>query len=208
MDPEPMPPTPTADVPVTQSDDLPEGWSTAVSPIDGRVYYWNSTTGETSWKHPNAPGATAVPPPPTPDVIEAVPSIGDYSGIIAARSTRDLEEGSPHTNYSAMTEKGAFRDYDPNQAVINSYRCLSFFAFILFPPLGIIALCRSCCTRSKYHQGRYETAHEYSQQTLMFSRISIIMGVGLWGYLIYCYFAGPGPYVFEIPMEWWPTREV
>lgn len=32
---------------------LPDGWTTAVSPEDGRVYYWETHTGRTSWVHPN-----------------------------------------------------------------------------------------------------------------------------------------------------------
>lgn len=220
MDPEsttrPSPPADTSNVapdPSTEADDLPEGWSTAVSPIDGRVYYWNSSTGATSWTHPNLAGSIEVPPPPTANIVTA-PSIGDYSGIIAARSSvdyekdKDIEVGSStltsKTDYAAMTDKGDFHDYDPNQECINSHRWYSVIAFILFFPLGMIALCRSCSTVSKYKQGRYATAHDHSQQTLLFSRISCIVGICLWSYIAYCIYAGPGPGVIEIPANWWP----
>lgn len=34
---------------------LPLGWTTIVDPSDGRVYYHNTATGESSWRHPSAP---------------------------------------------------------------------------------------------------------------------------------------------------------
>mmetsp|Transcript_25026 Transcript_25026/g.54874 ORF Transcript_25026/g.54874 Transcript_25026/m.54874 type:complete len:223 (+) Transcript_25026:95-763(+) len=222
MDPDsptrPSPPADTSNVTAVHAGDLPEGWSTAVSPIDGRVYYWNSSTGATSWTHPNVTGSTPIPAPPTNNGIDMVPSMGDFSGIIAARSTsvddeceKDIEVGSStltsKTEYAAMTDKGDFHDYDPNQATIRTHRWYSILAFILFFPLGMIALCRSCSTVSKYKQGRFETAHDHSQQTLLFSRISCIIGVFFWSYIAYCFFAGPGPYVLEIPAEWWPRME-
>eukprot|EP00537_Pseudo-nitzschia_pungens_P011743 CAMPEP_0172392322 /NCGR_PEP_ID=MMETSP1061-20121228/8491_1 /TAXON_ID=37318 /ORGANISM="Pseudo-nitzschia pungens, Strain cf. pungens" /LENGTH=228 /DNA_ID=CAMNT_0013123145 /DNA_START=92 /DNA_END=778 /DNA_ORIENTATION=+ len=228
MEPEPSPrPSPPADIPnvpsittTSSAVDLPAGWSTAVSPIDGRVYYWNASSGATSWSHPNmtSPPRVAATPsvaaqPTTP--IEMAPSLGDYSGIIAARSSmdkeKDIEVGSStltsKTEYAAMTDKGDFHDYDPKQAVINSHRLLSILALILFFPLGMIAFCRSLSTVTKYRQGRFATAHDHSQQTLLFSRISIIIGVLMWSYVAYCFFAGPGPYVLEVPDNWWPRWE-
>lgn len=41
---------------------LPDGWSTAVSPEDGRVYYWEKGTGRTSWVHPHALMSAEDPP--------------------------------------------------------------------------------------------------------------------------------------------------
>lgn len=211
MDPPTQPLTEETNVVSAPStEDLPSGWETAVSPIDGRVYYWNSSTGATSWTHPNFPQSTSIPPPP-PTNLETAPSMGDFSGIIAARSTsdydRDIEVGSStissKADFHAMSDKGDFGEYDPDQP-INCHRFYSIVAMILFFPLGVVAFCRSINTVSKWKQGRYETAHDCSQQTLLFSRISCIMGVGFWSYFLYCYFSGPGPFVMEFPAEWWP----
>eukprot|EP00536_Pseudo-nitzschia_multiseries_P003615 jgi/Psemu1/302055/fgenesh1_kg.56_\ len=221
MDPEsstrPSPPADTSKVTVPSTDAaaLPEGWSTAVSPIDGRVYYWNASTGATSWTHPSVTSSAPAPSPAAVD-IDTAPTLGDYSGIIATRTVSvdmDLEVGSStltsKTDYAAMTDtdKPDFHEYDPNQAVINSHRLYSILALILFFPLGMIALCRSFSTVSKYRQGRYATAHDHSQQTLLFSRISCIIGVIMWSYVAYCFYAGPGPYVLEIPDNWWPRMD-
>ena len=39
--------------------DLPEGWE-AVESDDGRVYWWNVTTDETTWERPTLPSPTSV----------------------------------------------------------------------------------------------------------------------------------------------------
>jgi len=133
-----------------------------------------------------------------------VPSIGDFSGILANRSSigasksmqeppgKDVEEGL----YTKMS------DYDPAQP-INSHRCYSVIALILFFPLGVFAFCSSFSTVSKWHAGQYEKAHDCSQRTVLLSRISCIIGTLFWGYFTYCYFAEPGPYNM-IPHEWYP----
>lgn len=40
--------------PVSPWDRLPPGWETVTSPSDGRIYYWERSTGLTSWAHPMA----------------------------------------------------------------------------------------------------------------------------------------------------------
>jgi len=196
MEPEATPPQVQEEVPTTP---LPEGWEHAVSPIDGREYYYNAGTGATSWAHPSMPGATV---DPSTEAIDTAPSLGDFSGIIANRTTEnygDVEEGDVYTK---MT------DYDPTQP-IRAHRCYSFIALVLFFPLGAIAMCKSRACVSKYSAGEYEKAHDSSQQALLFSRISCIIGVLFWSYFAYCYFAGPAaPFAMDIPAEWWPDVDV
>ena len=53
-------------VPEAWGDELPAPWS-EVEADDGRVYYWNEDTGETSWTRPapaRPPPPRALPPPP------------------------------------------------------------------------------------------------------------------------------------------------
>jgi len=191
------------------NDTLPDGWETAVSPVDGRVYYFNSLTGATSWAHPSVAPATAVAAPPDHNV-QNILSLGTSSGIMQNRSgimhtrSKELEkaiakefENDEEAIYTKMT------DYHPRRP-INSHRCYSVVAMLLFFPLGMIAVCKSFGTVSLWKQERYEAAHDKSQQALLFARISTIIGVLFWGYFAYCYYAGPGPYVLEIPANWWP----
>jgi len=196
----------------TKGANLPVNWSTAVSQEDGRVYYWNSATGATSWIHPNFFN-TAIPSPPSEDNVykslSNVPSMGDASGILEARSTTRsvrsaksavvVASGSSGEDFHAMIDKD-FPEYDPSRP-INSHRMYSIVAFILFFPLGIFALYQSCNVVSKWKQQKYELAHDKSQQVLLYSRISCAIGICFWVYL--CFFSGPGP--FHIDVHWpWP----
>lgn len=193
----------------TQGANLPPNWSTAVSPQDGRVYYWNSVTGETSWTHPNFTG-TLPPPPPNDEIrtsLTAVPSMGDASGIMETRSNGTFVDpfvgssgvGDFHAMVDKQHEIGDFHDYDPSKP-IDSHRFYSIFAFILFFPLGIFALIQSCAVVSKWKQAKYADAHDKSQQALLYSRISCSIGICFWIY--YLFFSGPGPFV----IDWhWPA---
>lgn len=212
MEPEASPPQKQTDAPP-----LPEGWEEAVSPVDGRIYFYNAATGATSWTHPGASGENAVPAPPKEE-IATTPSLGDYSGILAnrstmidespvvqAKSTLTTSEAPAAVNPAVDVEEGLYTkmsDYDPAQP-IDSHRCYSVIAMILFFPLGVFAFCSSLSTVTKWHQGQYEKAHDRSQRALVFSRISVVIGAVFWAYFIYCYFAGPGPYNF-IPAHWYP----
>jgi len=185
----------------TQGANLPPNWSTAVSQEDGRVYYWNSATGATSWIHPNFFKSPVPSPPAKTDInasMTSVPSMGDASGIIEARSSTISVVGDFH----AMADKeqqGDFHDYDPTQP-INSHRLYSIAAFILFFPLGIFALVQSCRVVSNWKQQKYEKAHDKSQQALLYSRISCAIGICFWVY--YLFFSGPGPFVLDLHWPW------
>jgi len=153
MEPEATP-TPSTDEPpaapaaAETSEPLPDGWETAVSPVDGRAYFYNPTTGATSWTHPSLP---ATNPESTPD-IQDVPSVGDFSGIIANRTVED------YGDKTADVESGMYMkmtDYDPKQP-IHTHRWYAVLATILFLPLGAIALCKSFSCAKKWKQELYE----------------------------------------------------
>eukprot|EP00978_Attheya_sp_CCMP212_P005717 scaffold12829_cov65-Attheya_sp.AAC.2 len=45
---------------VTKWRELPAGWTTQTSGADGRIYYHNAATGQTSWTHPHHTMGTTV----------------------------------------------------------------------------------------------------------------------------------------------------
>mmetsp|Transcript_69544 Transcript_69544/g.77797 ORF Transcript_69544/g.77797 Transcript_69544/m.77797 type:complete len:264 (-) Transcript_69544:80-871(-) len=202
----------------TQGANLPPNWSTAVSQQDGRVYYWNSATGATSWIHPNF-FKSPVPSPPAGSAFvrsqTIAPVMSDTSGIMESRSiTRTVSAGCESNDgggggagrggddFHAMIDKD-FPAYDPAKP-INSHRVYSIFALLLFFPLGIFALIQSCQVVAKWKEQKYEQAHDKSQQALLYSRISCAIGICFWVYL--CFFTGPGP--FHIDVHWpWPMVE-
>lgn len=189
----------------TQGANLPLNWSTAVSPEDGRVYYWNSVTGATRWTHPNF--STVTPPPPPSE--SKGPIIGGASGILQQLSStisggvygeNTVPAHSNNNSFHAMVDKDSgFHDYDPTQA-INSHRVYSICALILFFPLGIFAVIQSHKVVSQWKLERYEQAHDHSQQTLLYSRISCSIGICFWIYFFF--FSGPGPFAIEWDWHW------
>ena len=60
--------TPTFAVSLQQQAEapLPDGWTSAVDPTSGVVYYVNTATGTSSWTHPRVSNRGAPPPPPPP----------------------------------------------------------------------------------------------------------------------------------------------
>lgn len=191
---------------------LPPNWSTAVSQDDGRVYYYNVETGDTTWTHPNY-FSSPVPPPPSdngddtergiagsPSAVTKAPSMGDASGILNARS-RDTVSNTGGSDFHPMVDKGDYgmNDYNPNEP-IDSHRFYAIVAFLLFFPLGIFAVCQSCNTVSKWKQQKYAEAHDKSQQVLLFSRISCVLGIAFWVYFLF--FSRPGPFVLDFHWQW------
>jgi hypothetical protein len=158
---------------------LPPGWATAVAQ-DGRIYYWEQSTGATSWTHPLAPQ----PPPPPVDHMIA-PSMSSRSGIMATRSMKS----QPSMN-EFDTPFNASRRPD-------SHQCYAVISIILFFPLGLCALIQSFNVDEAWDNARYGDAVNHSRQALLYSRISCAIGAIFWIYWIF--FSGPGGFVFEWP---------
>ena len=60
---------------------LPPGWAAAVSPRDGRMYYYEKSTGKTSWTHPSVAKPAPAPypaPAPVPATAPAPASTMTY----------------------------------------------------------------------------------------------------------------------------------
>jgi WW domain/Interferon-induced transmembrane protein len=158
---------------------LPPGWSTAMAQ-DGRIYYWDQSTGTTSWTHP-----LAQKPPPPPVDQHISPSMSSKSGILAARSMKS----QPSMN-EFDTPINASRRPD-------SHQCYAVVAVILFFPLGLCALIQSFSVDQAWDHAHYGDAVNHSRQALLYARISCAMGAIFWIYWIF--FSGPGGFVFDWP---------
>lgn len=187
---------------------LPPNWAAAVSQSDGRVYYYNTQTKETSWMHPNY-FKSPIPPPSgnAPDIVTSQTSVsmGDASGIMKARSDNDgihVFHAMVDKSDSGKADSGIFPSstYNPNEP-INSYRCYSIVAFILFFPLGIFAMYQSFSCVSQWKQQKFALAQHKSQEALLLSRISCALGFFFWVY--YLFFSGPGPFALDFQ---WPAE--
>jgi hypothetical protein len=68
---------------------LPEGWAQTTDPTSGLVYYYNTTTGDTSWTPPKRPGDEMISSPMSPyagGMSTAVDSNGLSSPVSSAKS--------------------------------------------------------------------------------------------------------------------------
>ena len=69
-------------------ESLPDGWE-AVTSVDG-LYYWNTETGEVTWKMPKAP-AKKTPPPPPP-LLPNSPPASEGSGYDPFNYAEDFSQ--------------------------------------------------------------------------------------------------------------------
>lgn len=174
-----VPPPPSMSVPVADPTSLPEGWSAAVAP-DGRIYYFEQSTGTSSWTHPLAPKP---PPPPMDHVIS--PTMSSKSGILAARSMKSQPSMTEHDN-----PFNASRHPD-------SHQCYAVIAVILFFPIGLCALIQSFNVDQAWGESRFGDAVNHSRQALLYARFSCALGAIFWIYWIF--FSGPGGFEFVWP---------
>ena len=154
----PPPPTRTELTTENAYATLPTGWSTAVNPVDGRIYYWEEATGKTSWTHPLAQSA----PPPS-----------------------DLEGRLQHQR--DMTRKPLPHEDNPLYASRrpDTHECNSFVALCLFPPLGIIAIYHTCSVNRAWNHGRYGDAVHHARQAPKYATLAIVVGIVFWIYWIF-----------------------
>ncbi len=144
---------------------LPHGWKVAHRDTDGRLYYWNMTTGQSSWSHPLA--AT------TPSNYHGSRSstLFPNTNPLSAADQADLER----RQRLMETPQNAHRRPD-------SHNCCAVFSCLVFPPLGIFALIHSMMTYRSWSNGRYGDSHDHSRQAYNFAWWAIAIFVA---FLIY-----------------------
>ena len=139
--------------------DLPPGWKVAYRESDGRMYYWELSSGKTSWAHPYASmnGSSDRNPSFLPL---------NFGGLVSSADRADIDARSKIMESPATASKRP-----------DSHQCCALFSCILFPPLGIFALVHSCLTYRTWSQGRYGDAHDHSKQAYDFATWGIIVFV-------------------------------
>uniref|UniRef100_A0A7S4W7G0 WW domain-containing protein n=1 Tax=Ditylum brightwellii TaxID=49249 RepID=A0A7S4W7G0_9STRA len=151
----PPPPPPTGD----DEWQLPPGWTIAHRKSDGRIYYWEESTGRTQWSHP-----LAAPGDPPHDRLPQSPSEIPYY------HTRSLQAPMMETPYSAQKRP-------------DSHQCCSVLSCLTFPPLGLLALYHSTNVNKSWGEGRYGDCVEHSRQANNFSCWGATIGIGIILYL-------------------------
>jgi len=150
---------------------LPEGWTTAVNPEDGRIYYWQPSTGETSWVHPEAP---------TSEHKNSCWNLFPWMSWWTTRSRRN-RRGTPMLppprSYmsSPYAEDPAYAGRRPDNHQCNAVVCL-----IMCPPIGLLALYHSIQVDRCWSQGLYSDAVVHARQVPSYSCFGIVVGLLFW----------------------------
>ena len=195
--------TPTTVEPTQQQTTLPAGWSSAFSG-DGRVYYYEQSSGRTSWNHPNeflpqtssasaaAAAASAVPPPPPPQPSSSW-----------SRPMRMIRNKNANNNDAATTTSAGLLLNDDRRP--DEHACLAIVACIVFIPIGMISLIYSLKVDSAWATGQTRKSLKYSRRAQIFGQLACTLGAIFWIYWIF--FSGPAgggwvPMEFHWPVEW------
>jgi hypothetical protein len=147
------PPPPPASSAGHPFGSLPAGWTTVCDPRDGRLYYWNANTGQTSWTHPYAST-------PLPHQADTRAGLGFFSIFDQRRPSffrQRQQELLPPSDDQVENPLHASRRPD-------SHECYAFTALILCAPIGIIACYHSIQVNRKWGHGRYGEAVNHARQ--------------------------------------------
>mmetsp|Transcript_14859 Transcript_14859/g.17578 ORF Transcript_14859/g.17578 Transcript_14859/m.17578 type:complete len:260 (-) Transcript_14859:554-1333(-) len=169
---------------------LPHGWKTAHRKSDGRIYYWQLSTGTTSWSHPSAiltPSERLQErPTATTTFLTAIGFIKKSEQGGVEGTTPGLDGGSGGTRRRTIGG-GGYSD-SPNTAYRHpdSHQCCACFSCLVFPPLGICAVVHSVLTGRRWNEGRYGESHEHSRQAYNYAwwAVAVFLGIVLWQYLV------------------------
>jgi hypothetical protein len=193
MPPPPPPPTSTTTTtaPSQQQHDnnnhgLPAGWEVAVSPNDGRLYYYERLTGRTTWVHPQFLGGannqhsniSVMTPLPPPQHV----TTRSNDNVVHHHTTTVLD--NKQQRLLLDTPANAFRRPE-------SHQCRSVVSLLLFPPLGLCAVMHSLLVDHCWKKGRYGDAVNHSRQAKAYAKFSNLVGILLW--LWYALFYREGP---------------
>jgi len=165
---------------------LPEGWTTACDPVDGRMYYWNVSTGETSWTHPTfspsagaGSGASFWQPSSwfskTTSTSSAVPppKQTDHHPF----SAPFLSGGATNHYNTQMQQQTARRPPD-------NHECYSVMALLLCFPIGLLACYHSLQVNRTWEQGRYGQAYNHSRQASKYACAGTALGCCFWFFFL------------------------
>jgi len=151
---------------------LPEGWTTACDVRDGRMYYWNMTTGQTCWSHPNF---LAQEQDTTNYTDSSRGSFWQPSTWFPNRRQTDIEAPPPQPKQHF--EETTRRPPD-------NHECYCVTALLLFAPIGLLACYHSFQVHRKWRQGRYGEAYGHARQAPQYACAATAVGVVFWIFVL------------------------
>jgi len=160
---------------------LPAGWTTAVDPSDGRIYYYNCQSGHSTWRHPSAPPQDD----PKRNNSEASSGGGKANTNTNNNTTRDGKQ-QPLTFTSTAAPAGLYNE-NPAHATRrpDNHQCNAVVALVLCPPIGVLAIYHSCSVDSCWNSGLYGEAVNHARQAPKYACLGTFVGVCFWVYYIF-----------------------
>jgi hypothetical protein len=168
---------------------LPEGWKTEVDPTDGRIFYYNISSGERSWRHPSAPPEDEYNNSGTKNSIFGRNSLfGRNSRFKSSQQEQQQQQQQqqlPPPPQSA-SPAGMWNEH-PSHATRRpeNHQCDAVVALCLFPPLGILALYHSIQVDRCWQQGLYGDSVNHARQAPKYAGFGIFVGIVFWIYVIF-----------------------
>jgi len=152
---------------------LPLGWTTAVHPSDGRIYYHHPATGTTSWTHPNYGCPSGGEKEGKGEKYDPASSGGyspHYPTIVGAKPV-----GAPQQLLLPHQE-------DPFAAVSkpDTHECNSMLSLVLCFPVGVFAMYHTFSVGWAWDAGRYSDAVNHARQAPKYGNFGIIVGIIFW----------------------------
>lgn len=156
---------------------LPEGWTTACDPSDGRAYYWNAATGQTSWTHPQF--AAQRQQQQTTEDNRSPSSFWQPSSWFP---TRNNDTGAP----PSKPQQQPFAPEDPAFASRrpDNHECYCVLSLLLFAPVGLAACYHSVMVNRRWGQGRYGEAVHHARQAPRYACAGVSAGVAFWIFVL------------------------
>jgi len=179
---------------------LPSGWTTARRVSDGKIYYWEIGTGQTSWIHPMmGQKLRKIASDSIPEDLSIVSShieekpLGESSsptrGVRWQEKAVGVDDEYENTGlFKASTSRKAYLDTPGNSSEAQmrpaSHLCCAVASLIMCPPLGFCAFFHSRMVKKSWRDARYTEAFSHSTQSYNYSLLAIVVSVIVLTYLM------------------------
>jgi len=178
---------------------LPSGWTTARRVSDGKIYYWEIGTGQTSWIHPMmGQKLRMIDSDAIPEDLSIVSShveekpLGESSsptrGVRWQEKAVGVDDEYENTGlFKASTSRKAYLDTPGNSSEAQmrpaSHLCCAVVSLVMCPPLGVCAFFHSRMVKKSWREARYTEAFSHSTQSYNYSFFAIAVSVIVLTYL-------------------------
>lgn len=166
----------------TDAWQMPDGWTIARRPEDGRMYYLELSTGRTSWTHPSTASSSVGfdTAPPGPSNLSQRPRFQNplkwpprpFTGGSYFRDKYNKNDMTRNSSSDYMSDTPYNASKRPE-----SHQCCAACSCLMAPPCGLCALYHSQQVAKKWDEGRYGDASDHSKQAYNYACCGIVCAI-------------------------------